>query len=290
VRASRILFSAFIAAAALAPLSTPAAERAAADETVTFASARYLVGELQQRLTRERGETPRSAPVTTIQAYLSKPDGKGPFPAVVYLHGCGGLTAHARASTAGQMTGWGYVTLVVDSFATRGIKPACVWPEADQHADALGALLYLSTLSFVDARRVALVGHSQGGMAALEVASFHPFAMFEMPTELKYRAVVAFYPSCDAAEDELAIPALILIGELDEWAPIKLCEWWMQRRGGKGAPVKLVVYPQAYHGFDNTAVRGGMEFYFGHWLKYDADAAQRSAMEMHDFLTVQLGN
>jgi hypothetical protein len=26
---------------------------------------------------------------------------------------------------------------------------------------------------------------------------------------------------------------------------------------------------------------------FGHWLKYDADAAQRSVGEMHDFLQAQ---
>jgi hypothetical protein len=26
---------------------------------------------------------------------------------------------------------------------------------------------------------------------------------------------------------------------------------------------------------------------FGHWLKYDADATQRSVAEMHDFLAAQ---
>jgi phosphoglycerate dehydrogenase-like enzyme len=31
-----------------------------------------------------------------IEGYLSKPDGDGPFPAVIYLHGCGGLSLAAR--------------------------------------------------------------------------------------------------------------------------------------------------------------------------------------------------
>jgi len=62
--------------------------RAPADELVQFDSAAYRVGQLQQRLARERAETMAEVPRTTIEGYLSKPDGSGPFPAVVYLHGC----------------------------------------------------------------------------------------------------------------------------------------------------------------------------------------------------------
>jgi dienelactone hydrolase len=261
---------------------------ARADEIVRFDSARYRVGDLQQRLARERGETPKPARVAAVQAYLSRPEGNGPFPAVVYLHGCGGLSAYARKSAATQMTGWGYVSLVVDSFATRGVKNTCTTTLPDyRKADAFGALLYLSKLPFVDAKRIALVGHSQGGMAALEVASSHLFDVFEMPPGLKYRAAVAYYPRCDVAEDQLAIPTLILIGELDDWVAPKTCDWWMRRRQGKGAPVKLVVYPGAYHDFDIPSTGDGQR-YFGHWLKYDAEAAASATAEMHNFLAAQL--
>ena len=61
----------------------------------------------------------------------------------------------------------------------------------------------------------------------------------------------------------------------------------MERRAGKGAPVKLVIYPGAYHSFDLPNVGNGRQF-FGHWLKYDADAAQRSVLEMREFLAAQL--
>ena len=87
---------------------------------------------------------------------------------------------------------------------------------------------------------------------------------------------------------ELA-PTIILIGELDDWSPAKDCERWMERRAGKGAPVKLVIYPGAYHSFDLPNVGNGRQF-FGHWLKYDADAAQRSVLEMREFLAAQLAN
>ena len=258
-----------------------------ADESVKFDSAAYLVGGLQQRLARERGEMPTGAPATTIEGYLSKPDGSGPFAAVVYLHGCSGLSESTRKRIAELMTEWGYVSLAVDSFATRGIKESCDQPMPDRQADALGALLYLSKLALVDPKRIAVLGFSQGGVAALQLASTHPVGLFAIPDELKFRAAVAYYPFCSVATDQLTIPTVILIGELDDWTPAKNCERWMEQRAGKGAPVKLVIYPGAYHAFTAAAFRDGTRSY-GHWLKYDADAAQRSILEVHDFLATEL--
>jgi len=258
-----------------------------ADELVKFDSAAYVVGKLQQRLARERGEMATGASPTTIEGYLSKPDGSGPFPAVVYLHGCDGLSANARNIAAEVITGWGYVSLAVDSFATRGIKAACDQPMPDRQADALGALLYLSKLAFVDPKRIAVLGSSQGGIVALQLASTHPVGLFAIPDELKFKDAVAYYPLCSVATDQLTIPTIILIGELDDWTPAKDCERLMERRAGKGAPVKLVIYPGAYHAFNVAAFRDGMR-YLGHWVKYDADAAQRSVLEVHDFLATEL--
>lgn len=258
-----------------------------ADELVKFDSAAYIVGKLQQRLARERGEIPTVAPATTIEGYLSKPNGSGPFPAVVYLHGCDGLSVNARSIAAQVITEWDYVSLAVDSFATRGIKEACDQPMPDRQADALGALLYLSKLAFVDPKRIAVLGSSQGGIVALQLASTHPAGLFAIPDELKFRDAVAYYPLCSVATDQLTIPTIILIGELDDWTPAKDCERLMERRAGQGAPVKLVIYPGAYHAFDVAAFRDGMRA-FGHWVKYDADAAQRSVSEVHDFLATEL--
>jgi dienelactone hydrolase len=47
-----------------------------------------------------------------IQGYLAKPDGAGPFPAVVGLHGCAGMHDTTKQRLA-------------DSYATRGIDHAC---------------------------------------------------------------------------------------------------------------------------------------------------------------------
>jgi dienelactone hydrolase len=256
---------------------------AAAEQLVRFESVPFRAGEIQQRQELERGKTPK--PPDTIEAYLSKPEGNGPFPAVVYLHGCGGLSRSTRNGVAELMTGWGYVTLAVDSFATRGLKHSCDNLMSVREGDALAALRHLSAQSFVDPQRIAVVGSSQGAIVALQLVSTRP-NFFAVPDDLKFKAVVAYYPECTFATEQLTLPTIILIGELDDWTPARDCERWMERRAGKGAPVKLVVYPGAYHGFDNPNWSDGLRV-FGHWIKYDADAAQRSVTEMHNFLAAQ---
>ena len=50
---------------------------------------------------------------------MAKPDGAGPFPAVVGLHGCAGMHDTTKQKLADEFVGRGYVVLLVDSYATR---------------------------------------------------------------------------------------------------------------------------------------------------------------------------
>jgi dienelactone hydrolase len=260
---------------------------AAADEIVQFETARYHVGPLQQRLAKERGETIERPPVVALNGYLSKPAGAGPFPAVVYLHGCLGLENFRRAQAAAQFNGWGYVSLVVDSFTTRGIADDCMARLPARQSDALGALRYLASLPFVDPHKVALVGIAQGGTAALEIATARKFEIFEMPAGLTFKAVVSFYPSCGAAGNELSVPALVLASGIENWGRAVDCEYWMRRRAGRGAPVQIEVYPEAYHAFDNPGLKIATRSY-GRWIKYDPDATSKAYAAMREFLAAQL--
>jgi dienelactone hydrolase len=193
-------------------------------ELVHFASARYQVGPLQQRLARERGEAIAPPPAEIISGYLTKPEGDGPFPAVVHLHGCNGLSNAFKAGTdkgqwSEQLAAWGYAVLVVDSFTTRGIEQACTTvgkSTAARVGDAYGALAYLSAQPFVDARRIALLGFSQGAITALTLVGARDFDLFESEAAHKFKAAVAFYPTCPN-DGTMTVPTLILIGELDDW-------------------------------------------------------------------------
>jgi len=63
-------------------------------------------------------------PGDRIQGDLTRPDGAGPFPAVVGLHGCAGMHDATKQKLTDELVARGYV-LLVDSYATRGIAHAC---------------------------------------------------------------------------------------------------------------------------------------------------------------------
>src|SRR2546427_8870865 len=58
-----------------------------------------------------------------IPASLLKPDGPGPFPAVVIMHDCSGLGARSSGAPirwARELLERGYVIVLPDGFTTRG--------------------------------------------------------------------------------------------------------------------------------------------------------------------------
>src|SRR5215467_2044881 len=135
------------------------------------------------------------------EGFLAKPDGNGPFPAVVALHGCGGLNEATVQSASERLVSWGYVALLVDSYTTRSIDHTCTPEkyEAEQSNifqrtfDAYGGLLFLARQPFVDAHRVAVAGSSQGGMVTLSVAQARSIELFVNPSNFGFRAAIALY-------------------------------------------------------------------------------------------------
>src|SRR5438876_7377939 len=176
------------------------AHPAHAAERVQFESARYQVGPLQRRLALERREPIIPAAPSIIDGFLTKPDGPGPFPGIVHLHGCGGLPDDVKRGAnhfwSDRLASWGYAVLVVDSFTTRGISNTCSGEPAARAADAYGALAWLARQPFVDANRVAVIGFSAGGIATLSIAEERDFELFENEGEHGFKAAVAFYPAC----------------------------------------------------------------------------------------------
>jgi dienelactone hydrolase len=208
-----------------------------------------------------------------IQGDLAKPDGAGPFPAVVGLHGCGGMHDTTKQRLVDALVARGYVILFVDSYATRGIDHACTSTAfttfLTRRPDAYGALVYLARQPFVDPHRVAAVGFSAGGRVTLSVAEPNSFELFVPPSTLRYRAAVAFNPPCKAAGARPGIPTLVLIGALDDWTPAADCSNRIASWGNDGPPVELVVYPGAHHGFYYPHLEPGRTL-FGHWVETTA--------------------
>jgi dienelactone hydrolase len=210
---------------------------------------------------------------------------------VVGLHGCAGMPGTTKQKLVDELVGWGYVVLLVDSFATRGIEHDCNsgFPHIIdmRRSDAYGALAFLARQTFVDPQRVAAVGFSQGAWVTLLVAEAHSSELFVLPSNLKFRAVVAFNPPCRAAGGRPVISTLILIGAHDQWTPAAHCSEKVDAWRTGGQPIELVIYPKAHHGFYYQELQPG-RMMFGHWLEYNEEAATDATRRMRDFLNRHL--
>jgi dienelactone hydrolase len=246
------------------------------------------------RVAHEGGEAPKDVPGDRLRGFLAKPEGDGPFPAVVALHGCSGLPEAVAESVAQRYVSWGYVILLVDSFTTRAIDHTCT-PETygrldifKRTLDAYGALVFLARQPFVDPNRVAVAGASQGGMVTMSVAEERSSDRFANPSNLGFRVAVALYPGCGVVGTRPSMPTLILVGELDDWTPAKDCVQAVARWGSVGAPVQLVTYPEAHHAFDIQMLQPGTMM-FGHRTEYNAEATADAHRRIRTFLADYLG-
>jgi len=239
-----------------------------------------------------------------VEGRLTRPDGVGPFPALVLLHGCQGVSPQVNA-WARWLAERGYVAFVVDSFGPRKEPADCksddkpAGPATARFDDAIGALKYLQTQPFVIPERVASFGWSQGGVFAMSVINGPTLerarARGVILPNVGYAAAVAMYPGgCRDYAKELVIrPLLLLIGGSDDWTPPHYCREMAANVKARGADVTLVEYPGVYHYFDVVAqqkqVLKDIEQpfnlgTFGVTVAYDADAAADARRKVEIFL------
>lgn len=245
----------------------------------------------------------------TVPGSLWRPPGTPPFPAVLLLHGCHGVTASTR-----QWAAWfrdlGYMALVVDSWAARGMSEGCSpqsldLPNTERFDDAVGALRYLQSRTDVDRQRVGVIGWSNGGVYALSLVNgpSHERARRRgvIVPDPGVRAGVALYPGgCYSIVKELAVrPLLVLIGEADDWTLPGPCAEMAAAMRGRGADVSIVLYPGAVHYFD---VEGQPHTYLsdvenrnkpggccGATVGYDPRAAADARRRVAEFFGYHLG-
>ena len=208
-----------------------------------------------------------------IPVELSRPDGPGPFPAVVIMHDCSGLgprSSGAPGRWAKELVGRGYVVIMPDSFSTRGF-PDGVCTDASRSRDdvsparrvrdAYAALAHLRTLPYVEGAHVGLMGGSHGGSTTLTsmIAPDGDADLLARERRAGFAAAVALYPGCVASRRtwsnpgvyQPVAPLLILIGEKDDWTPAEPCRRLAEAAQQAGYPVTIKVYPGAYHSFDS---------------------------------------
>ena len=219
--------------------------------------------------------------------YLAR--GPGPKPTALLLHGCPGL--EKNLDLAAELRGRGWNAL---AFHYRGC-----WGSAGRYdlrtipRDVSAAAGYLTRCPLVDPARIAVVGHSLGGWAAIVTAAAEPrlravavygaaarlggaLALTPDQIEQEFTRFLAVTPAEFAAQrDEAAArldaldavaaisprPLLIVHGTQDGWVPAGQAR---ELRDRAGPPCRYVEVPGANHAF--AWHRAGLRDLIAGWL------------------------
>jgi dienelactone hydrolase len=237
---------------------------------------------------------------------LLKPDGPGPFPALVLHHQCGGLRRgqwrnQSMRDWAVKAVGRGYVVLLIDSLGPRKVDWVCMGPKGGVNLgrgvrDALQGADHLRTFAYVDKRRIAHVGYSWGAMVGL-LANSSSFRSLQ-GNLANFAAYISFYPGCftvkrpdgsplDVVQSDMNSRHLVLMGGKDTETPADECVARLATAKAAGAPVEWDVYANATHcwdcenlnGLSKVDVRGNRVVY-----RYDAALTRDAESRMFRFL------
>src|SRR5258705_1737289 len=270
------------------------------------ATAQGLVGAATQAKDLTFPTLPSTVSANDPRMTLLKPNGSGPFPAIVLHHQCAGLRPkggpnRSMATWAQAALRQGFVVLLIDSLGPRDVDLVCYGPKGGVNfprgvRDAMQAADHLRALPFVDKRRVAHVGFSWGAMVALLASSsaWRPV----LPGSEAFAAAVAVYPGCftikpqtapnfEIIQNQIDRPVLVLMGDKDTETPPDECVAKLQAAKAAGAPVEWHVFRNATHcwdcehlnGFSKKDFRGTNVTY-----RYDSGATQETRRRIFEFL------
>jgi dienelactone hydrolase len=250
---------------------------------------------------------PRQVDISTatgaLRAQLYKPDGDGPFPAVIALHGCGGLGGHSEAvlpryrDWAEQLLKSGHAVLLPDSYGSRELGPQCrtkerqVLARRERVADITASRQWLLQQPWAAHDRISLIGWANGASALLWAVR-PQYASHS--AEPDFRSAIAFYPDCRISSGlgwSARVPTLLLIGAKDDVSSPQACRQMIDGARGRSALTRIEIYPAAPHDFDRAnlplhAIGGGSDAALpehGH-VGTDADARADSQKRVAEWL------
>jgi dienelactone hydrolase len=214
---------------------------------------------------------------------LEKPEGPGPFPAVMLVPGCSGFDAeYAKAfydRVQSRLIKLRFVTLRVNFLAARNAS-SCFpdVPTQDVAGDICIAAEYLRQESFVKKGAINVLGWSWGAASALMA-----LGRAENREPAQVDAVVAYFPVCSWVHKwDSEVPVLALFGATDNVAPFSECKS-LFRALPKPHRVTVRVYDNAHHWFNNSDLPEKMQRRGGNF-GYNEAAAKSAWLEVSKFL------
>jgi dienelactone hydrolase len=204
-----------------------------------------------------------------LEGYIARPEGEGPFPAVIIYHSGIGLKPF-ECDKAKALAKLGYLAVVADMFglAARNIQPGDL--SAYEKLRARDAFLRervvtwfdaIAALPEVDASRIGAFGFCMGGACVLELARSGRGA----------KAVVSYHGTLtthDAATKGNVKPVVAAYcGLADPYAPADTIATLRNELGAAEAEFHIVEFAKVGHSFTNPDATGTMP-----GIAYDAVA------------------
>jgi carboxymethylenebutenolidase len=189
-----------------------------------------------------------------MPAWVARPDGSGPWPAVLVIQEAFGLNEHIK-DVARRVAAEGYVALAPDLFHRGGKGRTAGYDQLPKALELMGALkddeivadvasaiAYLEKQPTVRAGRIGITGFCMGGRVAYLVACALPE---------KIAAAVPYYGGGIPVDRTatLRAPVLAFFGDDDPFIPMDHVEKLRAEAKRLGKDVEIVVYPKAPHGF-----------------------------------------
>jgi dienelactone hydrolase len=214
-------------------------------QTLTISDEQFLKGDAYGR-------------PTTIAGVLRVAQGTGRLPVVIFAAGSGGFGVSTDIWDR-QFEEMGISTFAMDSFAGRGITSTA----ADQSQlgrlnmilDIYRSIGALASHPRVDPERIAVMGFSRGGQAAL-YASLKRFQRLWNPGGIEPAAYVALYPPCVthyvADTDVSDHPIRMFHGISDDYVEIGPCRDYLARLKGNAKDIEMVEFADTWHGYDSA--------------------------------------
>jgi dienelactone hydrolase len=187
---------------------------------------------------------------------LKVAQGSGRLPLVILVHGSGGIEENA-AVWEKLFASLGISAFDIDSFTGRGI----VSTVADQSQlgrlnmilDLYRSLAILAAHPRVDPNRIAVMGFSRGGQAAL-YATLKRFQKMWNPSGIDPAAYIALYAPCITTYiDDTQVtdhPIRIFHGKSDDWVEVAPCRAYFERLRVTSKDVQMTEYPNTWHAYD----------------------------------------
>ena len=241
-------------------------------ESMTLTGEQFLTGDKNGKPVTLAGELRIPAP------------GTNRLPAVILVHGSGGISASADR-WAQELNSIGVAAFILDTFSGRGIV-STVNDQSQLHSlammvDAYRALAMLAGHSRIDPNRIAIMGFSKGAVASV-YSSNERFRALYGPGKVEFAAHIGLYTPCNVRfsgdEKTTAKPVRLFHGIADDYVSIEPCRVYAARLKSAGTDVLLTEYPGAYHAYDAFMLKQPVKFPQGQttrncWLEEGKDGA-----------------